>query len=57
MPSRRSPGPGQFSHTSRYTLRVAISNGRLIPFNQRRVTFRYKYYRRVGADRQQISAK
>ncbi|WP_256377101.1 IS91 family transposase [Oceanicaulis sp. HTCC2633] len=39
---------------SRYTHRVAISNSRLIRFNGQNVTFRYKDYRRSGADRQQV---
>ncbi len=42
------------AYLSRYTHRVAISNGRLISFDQRGVTFRYKDYRRAGADRQQV---
>jgi len=39
------------AYLSRYTHRVAISNSRLISFDQRGVTFRYKDYRRAGADR------
>ena len=39
---------------SRYTHRVAISNRRLIGFDETGVTFRYKDYRRDGADRQQV---
>ncbi len=39
---------------SRYTHRVAISNSRIIAFDQDGVAFRYKNYRRDGADRQQI---
>lgn len=42
------------AYLSRYTHRVAISNSRLIAFDQRSVTFRYKDYRRSGADRQQV---
>ena len=42
------------SYLSRYTHRVAISNRRLIAFDDDHVTFRYKDYRRDGADRQQI---
>lgn len=39
---------------SRYTRRVAISNRRLIAFDESRVTFRYKDYRRDGTNRQQV---
>ena len=39
---------------SRYTHRVAISNRRLLAFDEAGVTFRYKDYRRDGADRQRI---
>ncbi|WP_239807388.1 IS91 family transposase [Croceicoccus hydrothermalis] len=42
------------AYLSRYTHRVAISNSRLISFDQRGVTFRYKDYRRGSADRQQV---
>ena len=42
------------AYLSRYTHRVAISNSRLIRFDQTGVTFRYKDYRRTGADRQQV---
>jgi hypothetical protein len=42
------------SYLSRYTHRVAISNSRLIAFDQTSVTFRYKNYRCSGADRQQV---
>jgi len=42
------------AYLSRYTHRVAISNRRLIAFDEHGVTVRYKDYRRVGADRQQI---
>lgn len=40
------------AYLSRYTHRVAIANRRLIAFDQSGVTFRYKDYRRNGADRQ-----
>ena len=40
------------AYLSRYTHRVAISNHRLIAFDKTGVTFRYKDYRRDGADRQ-----
>jgi Putative transposase/Transposase zinc-binding domain len=42
------------AYLSRYTHRVAIANSRLIAFSQAGVTFRYKDYRRDGADRQQV---
>ena len=42
------------AYLSRYTHRVAISNRRLIGFNEAGVTFRYKDYRRKGSDRQQV---
>ena len=42
------------TYLSRYTHRVAISNRRLIRFDETGVTFRYKDYRRGGADRQQV---
>ena len=42
------------AYLSRYTHRVAISNSRLLRFDETGVTFRYKDYRRGGADRQQI---
>ena len=41
------------AYLSRYTHRVAISNSRLLRFDETGVTFRYKDYRRDGADRQQ----
>ena len=41
------------AYLSRYTHRVAISNRRLIAFDESGVTFRYKDYRRDGAERQQ----
>ena len=40
------------AYLSRYTHRVAISNHRLISFDEAGVTFRYKDYRRSGAERQ-----
>ena len=42
------------AYLSRYTHRVAISNRRLIAFDEAGITFRYKDYRRDGADRQQV---
>ena len=42
------------AYLSRYTHRVAISNSRLLRFDQSGVTFRYKDYRRTDADRQQV---
>src|SRR5215211_1859175 len=42
------------AYLSRYTHRVAISNPRLLAFDEAGVTFRYKDYRRDGADRQQV---
>jgi hypothetical protein len=42
------------AYLSRYTHRVAISNQRLLAFNEAGVTFRYKDYRRDGADRQRV---
>lgn len=42
------------AYLSRYTHRVAISNRRLIVFDEGGVTFRYKDYRRNNADRQQV---
>ncbi|CAN5502470.1 IS91 family transposase [soil metagenome] len=42
------------AYLSRYTHRVAISNSRMISFDHTGVTFRYKNYRRDGADRQQV---
>ena len=42
------------AYRSRYTHRVAISNQRLIGFDETGVTFRYKDYRRSGPERQQI---
>jgi hypothetical protein len=42
------------AYLSRYTHRVAISNRRLIAFDESGVTFRYKDYRRDDTDRQQV---
>ncbi|MFA7416524.1 MAG: IS91 family transposase [Rhizobium sp.] len=42
------------AYLSRYTHRVAISNSRLIAFDETDVTFRYKEYRRDRCDRQQV---
>lgn len=42
------------AYLSRYTHRVAISNRRLIAFDEVRVTFRYTDYRRDGQERQQV---
>lgn len=42
------------AYLSHYTHRVAISNSRLIAFDKSGVTFRYKDYRRDGADRQHV---
>ena len=63
MPLRRKPwvvyakppfaGPeAVLAYLSRYTHRVAISNRRLVALDETGVTFRYKDYRREGADRQ-----
>jgi Putative transposase/Transposase zinc-binding domain len=42
------------AYLSRYTHRVAISNRRLIAFDEKGVTLRYKDYRRDGSERQQV---
>jgi len=42
------------AYLSRYTHRVAISNSRILRFDEHGVTFRYKDYRRGGAERQQV---
>ena len=42
------------AYLSHYTHRVAISSSRLLGFDGTGVTFRYKDYRRQGADRQQV---
>lgn len=43
------------AYLSRYTHRVAISNRRLVAFDETGVTFRYKDYRRDGGERQQVT--
>lgn len=42
------------AYLSRYTHRVAISNRRLLGFDETGVTFRYKDYRRDNPERQQV---
>jgi hypothetical protein len=42
------------AYLSRYTHRVALSNRRLIAFDETGVTFRYKDYRRDGPERQRV---
>ena len=42
------------AYLARYTHRVAISNRRLIAFDDAGVTFRYKDYRRTSPERQQV---
>jgi len=42
------------AYLSRYTHRVAISNHRLLAFDETGVTFRYKDYRRDGPERQRV---
>jgi len=42
------------AYLSRYTHRVAISNRRLLAFDETGVTFRYKDYRRSAPERQQV---
>lgn len=42
------------AYLARYTHRVAISNSRILRFDSEGVTFRYKDYRRNGAERQQV---
>ncbi len=42
------------AYLSRYTHRVAISNRRLITFDEHSVTFRYKDYKRDGPERQRV---
>ncbi|ARU14965.1 IS91 family transposase [Croceicoccus marinus] len=42
------------AYLSRYTHRVAISNRRLVAFDDRGVTLRYKDYRRDGPERQRV---
>ena len=46
--------PGRAAYLARYTHRLAISNRRLIAFDETGVTFRYKDYRRDGAERQRV---
>lgn len=42
------------AYLSRYTHRVAISNQRLVAFDETGVTLRYKDYRRDGPERQSV---
>jgi hypothetical protein len=42
------------AYLSRYTHRVALSNRRLLAFDDAGVTFRYKDYRRDGGQRQRV---
>jgi hypothetical protein len=42
------------AYLARYTHRVAISNRRLISISEAGVSFRYKDYRRSGAERYQV---
>jgi hypothetical protein len=42
------------AYLSRYTHRVAIANSRLIAFDDKGVTFRWKDYRAKGRDRQKV---
>ena len=42
------------AYLSRYTHRVAISNRRLVAFDENGVTLRYKDYRRDGAERHRL---
>jgi hypothetical protein len=42
------------AYRARYTHRVAISNRRLLAFDETGVTFRYKDYRRQGPERQRV---
>src|SRR3954464_10614540 len=42
------------AYLSRYTHRVAISNSRLVSFDEAGVTFRYKDYRRTGDERYRV---
>jgi hypothetical protein len=42
------------AYLSRYTHRVAISNRRLLGFDETGITFRYKDYRRDNPERQQV---
>ena len=55
MPSAPFAGPeAVLAYLSRYTHRVAISNQRLIAYDEAGVTFRYKDYRRDGPERQRV---
>jgi hypothetical protein len=55
MPSRRLLAPRRCSPISRATpTAVAISNRRLLAFDEIGVTFRYKDYRRDGPERQRV---
>jgi len=48
-------GPKQvLRYLARYTHRVAISNRRLISCDEKRVTFKWKDYRRKGSERYQV---
>src|SRR3546814_1269543 len=49
---RRARGGARY--LSRYPHRVAISNSRLLRFDEAGVTFRYKDYRQGGANRQPV---
>ena len=49
----KPPSQAVLAYLSRYTHRVAISNRRLLAFDEAGVAFRYMDYRRDGADRQQ----
>ena len=52
MPNRRSAGPTQvLRYLGRYTHRVAISNHRLLAFERRNVTFRWRDYARGNRQR------
>lgn len=42
------------AYLSRYTHRVAISNSRLLRFDETGVTLHYNNYRNDGADRRQV---
>jgi hypothetical protein len=48
-------GPDQvLSYLARYTHRVAIANSRLVAFDGKRVSFKWKDYRLNGAERQKL---
>ncbi len=53
MPTFTGP-EAVLAYLSRYTHRVAISNRRLVAFDENGVTFRYKDYRRDGAERHRL---